>query len=418
VKRARRGFTFVLLVLGALCACAAASGPRAVPGAADDVRLFVSRIEALHPEPYVAISREEFHRRADALAARAPTLEREELVVELMRLIAALGDRNGHTGIFPADGHSPPLHLYPLKLYDFSDGLFVIDSDVSALGARVVAVDGIPIADVRDTLRPLIFGDNDWTRRMHLPAYVVAAELLHGLGITRRAERATFTLETSVGRRDVELTAIEGPEHARRFGFAWQLQPVGIAKPPLWLQNASKVQAVRTLQRGRVVYATYNAVGWSEPLARKIRTLARKRAFRRLVLDVRLNGGGNNTKYGPLLEALRSRPVNRHFRPAVLVGRVTFSAAGNFAAEVDLSTPARLVGEPTGGAPNQWGDSTAVELPHIGLRFYVATTWVQRGAPGDPRITNEPDVRVDLSSADWFAGRDPVLAAALVLPLR
>ena len=40
----------------------------------------------------------------------------------------------------------------------------------------------------------------------------------------------------------------------------------------------------------------------------------------------------------------------------------------------------------------------------------MATTYVQRGAPGDRRLAVDPDVRVELTSADYFAKRDPVLA--------
>ena len=33
--------------------------------------------------------------------------------------------------------------------------------------------------------------------------------------------------------------------------------------------------------------------------------------------------------------------------------------------------------------------------------------------PDDPRLTIEPDVTVEVSAADYFAGRDPALEAAL-----
>jgi hypothetical protein len=38
---------------------------------------------------------------------------------------------------------------------------------------------------------------------------------------------------------------------------------------------------------------------------------------------------------------------------------------------------------------------------------------VQRGAPGDRRLAVDPDIRVDLTSTDYFAKRDPALARAL-----
>ena len=95
--------------------------------------------------------------------------------------------------------------------------------------------------------------------------------------------------------------------------------------------------------------------------------MSRNRRVRRIVIDIRLNGGGNNTTYWGLISALRHPRINRPGKLRVLIGRRTFSAAGNFAADVDKRTRARLFGEPTGGAPSQWGDSAPIELPSLGL---------------------------------------------------
>ena len=108
-----------------------------------------------------------------------------------------------------------------------------------------------------------------------------------------------------------------------------------------------------TLQRGRVVYVAYTQTTDSWDLSQKILRLARKKAFRRLVVDIRQNGGGNNQKYWPLLDAIKSKVVNRRTRPVLLTGRTTFSAAGNFAADVERFTradrrAARRVAEPVG----------------------------------------------------------------------
>jgi C-terminal processing protease CtpA/Prc len=148
-------------------------------------------------------------------------------------------------------------------------------------------------------------------------------------------------------------------------------------------------------------------------LVSRILRLARKPAFRRLIVDVRQNGGGNNTTYGPLLQALRNKWVVRRTRPVVLTGRTTFSAAGNFVAEVERFTRARLIGEPPGGSPNQWGDFAPVVLPSVGLEALVATVYVERSRSDDTRAAIDPHVRAELSSSDWLRGRDPALEAAL-----
>jgi len=95
----------------------------------------------------------------------------------------------------------------------------------------------------------------------------------------------------------------------------------------------------------------------------------------------------------------------------VLIGRRTFSAAGSFAADVDRMTRARFFGEPTGGAPSQWGDRSPIPLPALGIESGTATEYV--GDPQDTRVATMPQVPVEMTAADCFAGRDPVLAAAL-----
>jgi hypothetical protein len=416
-RRPRRPRRFVLILLLLAFGYLPASGGAAVSvaGAAADVRLLVSTIESQHPSPFHGISKEALEAAGEALAARADGMHRDELVVELMRLIASLGERDGHSGIYPGDEHSPRLHLYPLKLYDFSDGLIVVgESGVAgALGARLVAIEGRPIAEVAAMVRPLIARDNEWQRRLLAPEFLVTAEVLHGLGVTPSAERATFTLESSSGRREVQLAPLPSSTYSSQFGFPGQMKPVGVSRPPLWIRNRAKSQAVTLLQRGRVVFVTYNSTGPTDALAERIVRLARKRVFRRLIVDVRLNGGGDNTTYFSLVNALRQRAVNRYRQPALLIGRVTFSAAGNFVTDVERRTRARFFGEPTGAAPNQWGDAAQFRLPNVGLRYYLPRYYVQRSTPDDPRVTTEPHIRVDLSSADWFAGRDPVLEAAL-----
>ena len=100
-------------------------------------------------------------------------------------------------------------------------------------------------------------------------------------------------------------------------------------------------------------------------------------------------------------------------RLVVITGRNTFSAASLFAAHLERDTDAVFVGEPMGGSPNLYGNPRDFTLPYSGIVVGVATQWFVGSTPGDPRLTIEPDVPVALTSADYFAGRDPALDAAM-----
>ena len=52
-------------------------------------------------------------------------------------------------------------------------------------------------------------------------------------------------------------------------------------------------------------------------------------------------------------------------------------------------------------------------LEHSGLVFRVAPDYIVVSDPDDDRITIEPDLPAPLSSADYFADRDPAMEAIL-----
>jgi hypothetical protein len=76
---------------------------------------------------------------------------------------------------------------------------------------------------------------------------------------------------------------------------------------------------------------------------------------------------------------------------------------------------ALLVGEPTGGKPNAYGQIRRFELPHSKLLVQYSTKLFKRGNRNTPSLM--PHLPVSLSLDDCLAGRDPVLERALSFPL-
>lgn len=414
------------LVLGVVAIAGAAQGgwaqanSFAIPGAAKDVRELGAQLETIHPDLFRNVSKLRFRSEVDTLAHRAPSLDPNQLLVGLMRIAALPGDRNGHTGLFPLQPHRRELHLYPLRLYDFADGVYVVDEAgaPSLTGLRVIGLAGLPIEQVLARVRPLVPHDNESSLRALAPHYALVAEVLAGLGVTAGVGPVEFTFERTSGERfEQELSPLAGSAYAAEFADPLHGHNPSVLPQrarPLYLAGAGRELYVRKLAGGRVLYVGYNsALASTFEFASVLERLARSRAVGRVIVDVRLNGGGNNQSYRPLYSVLASQRINRPGRLYLLVGRATFSAAGNFAAEIDRYTRAVLVGEPTGGGVNQYGDATTITLPATGWEVHVATSYVVRGTPNDKRLAIVPSRRVALHAAEFLAGRDPVLAAAL-----
>ena len=394
-----------LLVALALAGCAAASEPEAAAPTPlqRDITGLVDQMARLHPDVDHEVPLPDLRAEAADLAERAPRISRDELVVGLLRL-TTLGERDGHGGIFLHDpAHTKPFTFFPLRVHDFADGVHVVADFAGGthVGNRVTAIDGVPLAQVVEAVKPLIPRDNASTVRLLLPEYLVCAEVLRGLGIVRGA--ATYAFADG---SEVTLEAGHG-------ALATAFTPLPRLEASLLYRRLDQPFVLAPLQGGRSLYLGYHQVA-SPPqsLVDRILRAARKPGFRRLLIDVRHNGGGDNTTYWPLLDLINARPLRD--KVSVLMGRMTFSAAGNFVAAVDHRTKARLVGEPSGGSPNQWGDRNPIELPTVGLTAYVAAVYVEV-VPGDRRHAVRPDVPVEPTVADFLAGRDPVLRRALAL---
>jgi hypothetical protein len=396
----RTAALFAVLALAGCSSDKRSAAPTTTGKAAADVSYLVQRIEEIHPDPWHAISEADFKAAAMGLEGEIRGLNRDEQLVELMRLTALLGERDGHSGIFPLDAaHERALHLYPLRLYEFSDGVFVVDAidQPELVGARVVSIAGRPLEEVLDAVRPLVPADNEMSRRARLAQYIVVEEVLRGLGFSG----SDFELDGET----VTLDPVEADVYAAAFEDLFHpMVPQGLphrAEPPYLARRLEDRWIARLPQ---AVYAAYNLT--LEDTTSFAAQVART-APRPVILDLRHNPGGNNGTYPPLLEVLRDREIT------ALIGRTTFSAAGNLITELELSADVLFVGEPSGAAPNLYGDPVPVELPTLGWTVHVAGVYWEKSTPDDFRVAIEPEVRVDLSSTDFFAGRDPVLRAAL-----
>ncbi len=364
-------------------------------GPSDAFRL-LDGIERHHPDPFRNVSPETLRHQAERAAA-VSVGDRGRAIVELMRLGALLGDRNGHTGILPLREHPRPFSAYPVQLHEFEDGVFVVAGDPPELvGRELVAVAGTPLAEVMAAVTPLVPHDNAWTTRARRPHFIAVAEVLVGLGFIETVGSAAFRF----GGRDA--------------GGEVELEPRPVPEALRVLEQPRATRRIDAIADRRVLHVAYNVTrGDTSEFATEIARLARTTGADTLVLDLRHNAGGDNTTYGPLLELLETWSVNEGKKLTILISRVTFSAAMQLVIDLEQRTPAVFVGEPTGASPNHYGDAVSVELDGCGVTARVATiSWTTAGE-ADERMTKEPDLHVGVESAAFFAGEDSVLAAAL-----
>ncbi|MEN3271600.1 MAG: hypothetical protein V7636_361, partial [Actinomycetota bacterium] len=218
--------------------------------------MLLDAVEAQHPCPFRYTDRDALRHAAagvDALAAS----DTDVLTVELMRMLALLGPRNGHSAIHALDDDPGARRAYPLRLHEFDDGTFVVAAErVELVGSQLIAIDGWAIDDVRNAVTPLVAFDNEWTILARRPSFIVDAVVLRGLGIVERDRAATFRLETPAGASaEIELEPMAvGSYRAGANGADWlPRQPLSVHR-----RRANDWHWVEPTADGSAVHIGYN----------------------------------------------------------------------------------------------------------------------------------------------------------------
>src|SRR6266850_4140950 len=105
--------------------------------------LAVLRVEmpARHANLFHAMTRAQFDSALQAIDQSLPRLARHQVIVELQKLGALVGD--GHSNVSPWRDTAAVFHQLPVALYWFADGIFVraaTEAQAALLGTRVVGV--------------------------------------------------------------------------------------------------------------------------------------------------------------------------------------------------------------------------------------------------------------------------------------
>ena len=216
-----------VLVVGVACGSSSAR-PAAPEAAADDVSTLAAEMERIHPNLFHSVSRAAFRGAVDDLVARLPALDRDEILVDVLRIVAMTGERDGHMGLFPLVDHERPLHLAPIRAWVFPEGIYVLASPErpELVGTRIVAIEGRPVAEVAALVRPLVTRDNESSLILRLPEFMITGEILHGLGLSSGADAVRLTVERAGGERlDATLRTLPGPAYWNLIQHVWAPPP-------------------------------------------------------------------------------------------------------------------------------------------------------------------------------------------------
>jgi Tetratricopeptide repeat len=412
-----------------VAAVAASSDSSSVRHWREDLAYLARELPRRHKNLFHTISRQQFDSALGALERKLPGLARHQVIVELARLVALVGD--GHTNIAPTRDPKIGFHTYPVRLYFFKDGLFIRSAAkpvTDLAGAKVIRIGRLTADEAYLAVRELIGRDNEMNARYFAPFLLAMPEVLHAIGAIEEPDAAPVLLEQG-GTRVVTVLHPSGlaPMLPSDTDVSWMQEdgwvdmrgPDG-PRAPIWLRGDPRVPLrLDYLPESRTAYVQYNKVGDAPDetvadFARRLRAFVDSAPVDRVVLDLRLNRGGDGTLNQPLvLSLIRSPRLEGPGHLFVVIGRSTFSAAQFLVHDLEEYTDAVFVGEPTAGKPNSYGDSRRITLPNSGITVRASIYYWQRTHPLDSRPWKGPDVAAELTSRDYRANVDPAMREIL-----
>lgn len=390
----------------------------------EDLRFLQETVHKDYPFLFKKVKASEFDETVEKFYTEIPKMQEHEVLVGFARIIGMF--KYGHTRVSFSEG-PVAYHSLPINLYQFPDGLYITAAHKdyeSVVGAKITAIEGIPTDEVLKVIYPVVPAENEQFFKAYAGLYLIVPEVLHAQGITKTLKQdISLSLEKDGKSFDSVINATSNHDTPLQYG---ELKPesdwVGVrdqSQNPPYLKNLDKIYYYEYLPEQKAVYVRHSQIQ-DDPdenipaFYERLFEFVENNEVERLILDVRLNGGGNNYKNKPIVTGIiKSQKINQTGKFFVIIGRRTFSACQNLVNELDNYTNAIFVGEPTGENINFYGDNRRVELPNSKLAVYLSFAWWQDKPQWENGDYTVPHLAVESSFEDYSTNKDPVLETAL-----
>jgi hypothetical protein len=380
----------------------------------DDIAQLTDKIERLHPDLDRQIAAADLETAASDLSERVTSLTDDQVLVGIMRIVALVSRKgcDAHTGAFVWGSGTYSVDSLPLRLWLFGDDVYVVDALPpyrSLVGKSISAIGGTPIANVLDLVEPIVPRDNDQTVRLLMPRFLLIPQILRGVGVAAGPTVTVQTSDESGATVDTDVAPVAMSAYndwAGAYGLHLPADP-----EVLYLSRMDDVLWWQRLP-DEALYVQYNEMQSAD--FADLQSAIDEPDVHSVVLDLRHNFGGEIYVVDRLSSMLDAWLAGPHHELEVATGRNTFSAASILTARLASDAHVSVSGEPMGGCPTGWGDSTEFWLPNSGIQVSVSTTFEVGASATDGRATIVPDIPAELTFQDWQAKLDPVLAPHLV----
>ncbi len=355
----------------------------------EDLEFLREACKTQHIDPFYLCSEEEFDWKLDQLSAKVGTLSDNDIALEIVSIVAGLGDIHSHA--------TPPRSYYergfPVGIIFFGDRAYLtgylegFEQFQPYLLREVVAVNGVDMAYLKEQARRLGNPFNSWLSqeafwRSHFrPAFFDWAGCDYREGYTLQILNENREVES------VEVPVVDSEEFAQRErNYAPEYESL------FYLEGQNFAKYVEGPEGG-CVYMSLVHYMWEGDVRRLI--LESGELFEahpdcdKLVVDLRMSPGGN-AKFVSCFQEDYAKGLTAG-QVYVLTGGYTGSASLSYIAVLKDTLGAVTVGEPTGQFTSFFHMQSSLDkpvvLPNSQISVMLSNSWWD----GDPLVEVQYD---------------------------
>lgn len=383
----------------------------------EDIDLLRDTLTNYHKNLFFNISKGDFYENIEKLKNIIDKLDYNDMKVEISRIVASVGD--AHTAV-----KLPMKYILPFEFYWFEDGIYVVyavPKYKKLEHLKVIEINNMPIKEIIDELTEIISHENTSYLKANIVYYIQAIELLYGLLIVDNIDSCIMKFEGLNGEITTEkiysidtIKYSELKSQENGIGAEINNKDIKVIKIPMYRKNSNENYWFEYLENDNLIYFKYNSCreGVNESIESFIANLIiliEKTSNKKLVIDLRNNTGGDSRLLEPFIDYIKNNNyINKKGNLFVVIGRDTFSSALLNAFDFKNNTSVILIGEPTGGKPNCYGEIEKFTLPNS--KFIVTySTEYYKLIDDDKCESLVPDINIEIGIRDFINGKDPVL---------
>ena len=385
----------------------------------EDINYLQNNLAEKHKNVYFNLSKKEYNQHFNDLLSNISKMNEQEIVFNLTHIFSEIEDP--HTGISIRPFVK---ECYPIFFKKFGEEYHVVASHTkykNYLGAKLVSINGNNLEQIITGLDKVIVNDNKAGLLYQAQNFLNMPALLKYCDIIEN--NIEYTLK-----KDGEIIKLKPKKvNYKQFVKEGEIAQLSYEKS-IANKNSNKFFWYDYLKGEDLLYFQYN-VCWSRELEKRHRgndnpdypyfektaeellTLLKNNKIDKFVIDLRHNSGGSSSQGTTFAKKLGELDIDT--QTYVIIGNRTFSSAIINAVHFKQYDEAILVGEPTKGKPNHYGEVKSFQLPNSKLNVSYSTKYFE--FMDDDPDSLYPDILVRPSFKNYVEGEDNILKKIMEL---